>query len=189
MRRFIGYVIAPMVVLLTVTGRTLAQRAATPPPNSLKSIPAGAVCMRPGSGGPRWSFPINRMPDGMGHGIVCPDLVDYPARVHVKVLPQYPQAMLASNVHGEVLLQFVFDSTGHADTLGVRILGATNADFANATVAAVAEWSGEPALLGAHALGQWVMIDVRFFGNCSGHPNPPIVSSSAFLCIEPPRKR
>ncbi len=122
-------------------------------------------------------------------GAYCPVVVNFTARVHVANLPQYPQAMLDNETSGEVLLQFVFAASGQVDTSRVVILRSTDPQFESAVRSAMVRWAGEPALIGDGAVDQWLAMDVRFLPRGCSPANPPVVASSAMLCIGPPRKR
>ncbi|HEY4130704.1 MAG TPA: TonB family protein [Gemmatimonadaceae bacterium] len=97
---------------------------------------------------------------------------------------------MEAKISGEVLLQFVFTAAGRVDTTSVIELRSTNPLFANAVRGAMSQWTGEPALRGADAMPQWVAIDVRFQPQgCGGVPNPPVIASTALLCVTLPDKQ
>jgi len=52
------------------------------------------------------------------------------ARYDDSAAPPYPPALLAQRVEGTVGIQYIVDTTGHADTSSVVILSATHPDFA-----------------------------------------------------------
>ena len=46
--------------------------------------------------------------------------------------PAYPESMLKRRIEGSVIVQYVVDTLGHADTLTFRVIASTHADFARA---------------------------------------------------------
>lgn len=46
--------------------------------------------------------------------------------------PSYPESMLKRRIEGSVIVQYVVDTLGHADTLTFRVIAATHVDFARA---------------------------------------------------------
>ncbi len=51
-------------------------------------------------------------------------------RVEDGAAPPYPPAMLARRIEGSVAVQYIVDTTGHADTTSFVVLQATHPDFA-----------------------------------------------------------
>src|ERR1700742_4356700 len=107
-------------------------------------------------------------------GPLCPNAVDFRARVRVTELPKYPPLLLSAEVGGEVIVQFVLGSDGRVDTTHFQILRSTHNLFTNAVRAAVTSWKGDPALLGSEAYPQWLAVDVQFQTKCATEGHPPV---------------
>lgn len=61
--------------------------------------------------------------------------VDTPVSVITLLRPQYPDSLRARNAHGEVVILFVVDTTGHVERGSARVLRTTHAAFAKAALA------------------------------------------------------
>ncbi|HMA21046.1 MAG TPA: energy transducer TonB, partial [Gemmatimonadaceae bacterium] len=72
------------------------------------------------------------------------------------VAPQYPAAMKAAGIEGEVRAQFVVDESGRADIQSLRIMSSTNELFSEAVRRALPRMKFIPARIGAHAVAQMV---------------------------------
>jgi len=57
------------------------------------------------------------------------ELTERPERIGGPV-PQVPKAVLRNHVSGEVVLQFIIDTTGHVEKGTVSIISAPDSDFA-----------------------------------------------------------
>lgn len=76
--------------------------------------------------------------------------------------PAYPAEMLRQNVQGSVTTQYVVDTSGFADTLSLRIIRATHADFSNAVRAALPFMRFYPAKVGTKKVRQLVEQEFTF---------------------------
>lgn len=89
--------------------------------------------------------------------------VDRPAMARTgNPSPRYPAMLERSGVEGEVVAQFVVDTTGRAEMATFEILKASNALFAAALRDAVARWRFLPAEAGGRRVRQLVEVPVRF---------------------------
>jgi len=76
--------------------------------------------------------------------------------------PRYPSMLERSRVAGEVIAQFVVDTTGKADMTTFRILQSNNALFSAALGSVIPRWRFLPAEAGGRKVKQIVQIPVRF---------------------------
>ena len=76
--------------------------------------------------------------------------------------PHYPDSLRAANIEGEVLVQFVVDTLGHADMSTFKTLRSTAIEFTDS----VREWTRaarfNPATIGAHKVPQLVQMPFVF---------------------------
>ena len=84
------------------------------------------------------------------------------ARYPGSAAPAYPTEMLRQNVQGSVVTQYVVDTTGFADTLSLRIVRTTHADFTNAVRAALPFMRFYPAKVGTKKVRQLVEQEFTF---------------------------
>jgi TonB family protein len=82
--------------------------------------------------------------------------VDSIARVVLSAAPAYPQTLLAQNVEGRALVQFVVDTAGLVDTLSFAVVEATHAEFAEAVRAVLPAMRFTPAILASRKVKQLV---------------------------------
>lgn len=82
--------------------------------------------------------------------------VDSIARVVESAAPAYPEALLAQNVEGSALVQFVVDTLGLVDTLSFTVIEATHAPFAEAVRAVLPAMRFTPAVLASRKVKQLV---------------------------------
>lgn len=85
-----------------------------------------------------------------------------PAILVSQPAPRYPGALEALGIEGQVLVEFVIDTTGKVQPPSIRILESTHPDFAGAARAAVAGAIFRPAHLSDHAVRQLTRQSVRF---------------------------
>jgi periplasmic protein TonB len=85
-----------------------------------------------------------------------------PAILVLQPAPRYPGALEALGIEGQVIVEFVIDTTGKVQPRSIRILESTHPDFAAAARAAVAGTIFRPAHLSAHAVRQLTRQSVRF---------------------------
>ena len=70
--------------------------------------------------------------------------------------PPYPVSMLEKKIEGTVAIQYVVDTTGHADTTSVVILSATHPDFAASVKHTLPEMRFRAAVMNTHKVRQLV---------------------------------
>jgi protein TonB len=78
------------------------------------------------------------------------------------VAPAYPPALLRRQVEGAVLVQYVVDTLGRADTSTFRVLSATHPDFARAVKAALPRMRFRPAIMSSRVVPQLVQQPFAF---------------------------
>lgn len=76
--------------------------------------------------------------------------------------PRYPSMLESSRVAGEVVAQFVVDTTGKADMATFRILQSNNELFSAALESVIPRWRFLPAEAGGRKVKQIVQVPVRF---------------------------
>lgn len=76
--------------------------------------------------------------------------------------PRYPSPLEHARVDGEVLAQFVVDSTGRVDMRTFRILSSTNALFAASLEGVLPKWRFLPAEAAGRRVNQIVQLPVKF---------------------------
>ena len=76
--------------------------------------------------------------------------------------PRYPDMLRSANVEGEVLAQFVVDTTGRADMGSFKVLKSTHDLFTNAVKAALPNMKFYPAEVGGHKVKQLVQMPFQF---------------------------
>lgn len=82
--------------------------------------------------------------------------VDSIARVVESAAPAYPAALLAQNVEGKAVVQFVVDTLGLVDTLSFAVIEATHAQFAEAVRAVLPAMRFTPAIMSSRKVKQLV---------------------------------
>jgi periplasmic protein TonB len=76
--------------------------------------------------------------------------------------PRYPDMLRSANVEGEVLAQFVVDTTGRADMSTFKTLKATHDLFTNAVKASLPNMKFYPAEVGGKKVKQLVQMPFQF---------------------------
>lgn len=76
--------------------------------------------------------------------------------------PRYPDMLRSANVEGEVLAQFVVDTTGRADMREFKVLKSTHDLFTNAVKAALPNMKFYPAEVGGKKVKQLVQMPFQF---------------------------
>ncbi len=76
--------------------------------------------------------------------------------------PRYPDMLRSANVEGEVLAQFVVDTTGRADMSTFKALKATHDLFINAVKASLPNMKFYPAEVGGRKVKQLVQMPFQF---------------------------
>ncbi len=78
------------------------------------------------------------------------------ARYDGSAAPPYPPTMLEQRKEGQVVIQYVVDSTGRADLASVTVMQSTHADFAQSVKVTLPHMRFRPAKIGAHRVRQLV---------------------------------
>ena len=76
--------------------------------------------------------------------------------------PEYPSVLQSGRVEGEVLAQFVVDTTGRVDMSSFRAIQATNDLFVQSVRRALAEWKFRPAEVEGRKVRQLVQMPLTF---------------------------
>ena len=76
--------------------------------------------------------------------------------------PRYPDMLRSSNVEGEVLAQFVVDTTGRADMSQFKVLKSTHDMFTNSVKAVLPNMKFYPAEVGGRKVKQLVQMPFQF---------------------------
>jgi TonB family protein len=76
--------------------------------------------------------------------------------------PSYPESMLRRRIEGSVIVQYVVDTLGHADTLTFRVISATHADFARAVKNTLPYMRFRPAIMANRLVPQLVQQPFAF---------------------------
>jgi protein TonB len=76
--------------------------------------------------------------------------------------PRYPAELRSNHVMGEVLVQFVVDSSGRALPGTEHVLRSTHDGFTNAVLAMLPTYRFEPARLGGQPVAQVVQMPFYF---------------------------
>jgi protein TonB len=76
--------------------------------------------------------------------------------------PRYPDMLRSANVEGEVLAQFVVDTTGRADMSQFKVLKSTHDLFTNAVRASLPQMKFYPAEVGGKKVKQLVQMPFQF---------------------------
>jgi TonB family protein len=82
--------------------------------------------------------------------------VDSVARVVESAAPAYPPTLLAKNVEGSAVVQFVVDTVGRVDTVSFAVIEATHAEFAAAVRAVLPAMRFTPAIMASRKVKQLV---------------------------------
>ena len=70
--------------------------------------------------------------------------------------PPYPESLLKKRIEGSVIVQYVVDTTGRADTATFRIVWATHTDFATSVKRTLPLMRFHPAIMNNHRVAQLV---------------------------------
>lgn len=107
-------------------------------------------------------------PGGEGSGTYSVNLVDEPAelvnraQVAQVLARRYPKALQDAGVEGRVVVQFVVDQNGRVEAGSVKVISASQQDFAEPTRAAVNEFRFRPAKRQGRTVRQIVQIPVTW---------------------------
>lgn len=106
---------------------------------------------------------IAQPPIALGDSIMTELQVDSAVvRYETGAAPSYPDAMLRRRIEGYVLVQYVVDTLGHADTLSFRVISATNAEFARAVKLTLPLMRFRPAMMASKLVPQLVQQPFAF---------------------------
>lgn len=76
--------------------------------------------------------------------------------------PRYPDALRAANIEGDVVAQFVLDTTGHPNMETFRVLKSSDTLFTAAVRSSLPNMRFEPALVGGRPVKQLVQMPFMF---------------------------
>jgi TonB family protein len=102
-------------------------------------------------------------PIALGDSIMTEFMVDSAVvRVEDGAAPAYPESMLKRRIEGMVIVQYVVDTLGHADTSSFRVIQATHADFARAVKMTLPNMRFRPAIMANRLVPQLVQQPFAF---------------------------
>ncbi|HEY5546135.1 MAG TPA: TonB family protein [Gemmatimonadaceae bacterium] len=102
-------------------------------------------------------------PIALGDSIMTEFMVDSAVvRYEDGAAPTYPESMLRRRIEGSVIVQYVVDTLGHADTLTFRVISATHADFARAVKTTLPRMRFRPAIMANRLVPQLVQQPFAF---------------------------
>lgn len=84
--------------------------------------------------------------------------------------PRYPEALRRASIQGEVLVQFIVDTTGKPEMNTLKVLRSTDAEFLRAVRNVLPDYEFEPAMILTRKVPQVVQMPFHFCLN--GGPNP-----------------
>lgn len=95
-------------------------------------------------------------------GVIGEATVDEPVRVRVESVPRYPAQLRATRVGGIVEMEFVVDTTGHADLATVRVISSSDERFTAAVRSALRNARFAPGRYQGHPVRTLVRRAYRF---------------------------
>lgn len=102
-------------------------------------------------------------PIALGDSIMTEFMVDSAVvRFENGAAPTYPESMLKRRIEGSVIVQYVVDTLGNADTLTFRVISATHADFARAVKTTLPMMRFRPAVMANRLVPQLVQQPFAF---------------------------
>lgn len=102
-------------------------------------------------------------PIALGDSIMTEFMVDSAVvRYEDGAAPAYPESMLRRRIEGTVIVQYVVDTLGHADTTTFRVLSSTHADFARAVKQTLPKMRFRPAIMANRLVPQLVQQPFAF---------------------------
>lgn len=102
-------------------------------------------------------------PIALGDSIMTEFMVDSAVvRYEDGAAPAYPESMLRRRIEGSVIVQYVVDTLGHADTATFRVIAATHADFAQAVKSTLPRMRFRPAIMSNRLVPQLVQQPFAF---------------------------
>ena len=103
------------------------------------------------------------MPSSLGDSVMTELQVDSAAvRVSESAAPPYPESMLKAHIEGSVIVQYVVDTTGHADTSSFSVIFATHREFVKSVRNTLPDMLFRPALIGTRRVKQLVQQPFAF---------------------------
>lgn len=106
---------------------------------------------------------IAQPPIALGDSIMTEFMVDSAVvRFENGAAPAYPEAMLRRRIEGSVIVQYVVDTLGRADTLTFRVISATHLDFARAVKSTLPQMRFRPAIMANRLVPQLVQQPFAF---------------------------
>lgn len=125
------------------------QRLQPPPPDSVKAI-SGIV-----------TVPENRDPRQWNTGTIFdPASLDQQPVARVKPAPQYPFEMKRNGTSGEVVVDFIVDTSGNVQN--AYALRSTQREFEQPAVQAVGKWKFKPGRKGGRAVNTHMQVPIVF---------------------------
>jgi len=91
---------------------------------------------------------------------VATPLPIFPPTISYSVLPAYPTVALEKGLEGSVLLSVYVGLNGAAERVEVK--SSSGAEFHKSALAAVSQWTFNPASQGGSAMASWFEVPVRF---------------------------
>jgi TonB family protein len=85
-----------------------------------------------------------------------------PAVVLSQPVPQYPASLAAVGIEGQVMMEFVIDTTGRVQPASIKVIQSTHQAFEMAARSAMTAAIFRPAHLGRHPVRQLTRQSVRF---------------------------
>lgn len=102
-------------------------------------------------------------PIALGDSIMTEFMVDSAVvRYEDGAAPAYPESMLKRRIEGAVIVQYVVDTLGHADTSTFRVISATHSDFALAVKLTLPRMRFRPAIMSNRLVPQLVQQPFAF---------------------------
>lgn len=106
---------------------------------------------------------IAQPPIALGDSIMTEFMVDSAVvRYENGAAPVYPESMLRRRIEGSVIVQYVVDTLGHADTTTFRVISATHAEFARAVKNTLPRMRFRPAIMANRFVPQLVQQPFAF---------------------------
>jgi TonB family protein len=107
--------------------------------------------------------PRAAVPRSVGNASYFEFQVEKPAApIPSSVAPRYPDVLRKAKVEGEVVAQFVVDTTGRADMKSFKVVKSSNALFTNAVKSALANTKFHPAEVGGRKVRQLLQMPFVF---------------------------
>jgi TonB family protein len=97
--------------------------------------------------------------------------------------PRYPEALRRANIQGEVLVQFIVDTTGKPEMNTYKVLRSTNVEFLMAVRSALPDYEFTPAMILDRKVPQVVQMPFHF---CINGGNPFARPDTGRLWVAPP---